>query len=347
MRFSQIISALKNGKSKLLDHDYAKDPEIMGAASVEKAKSDQISFLEKNNSLAASLLNSDVGAIIIANQEHLLEKVKNKNIAWALVDDPRLAFAEILELLHPRSVPHPELHPTAVIGNNVKIDGHVYIGPNVSIGDNASIGEGTIIYPGVVIYPGAVVGKDCELHANCVLYPSAKLGDRCVIQANAVVGGEGFGFVPTKHGWHKMPQTGVVILENDVEIGCGTTIDRPAVGETRVGRGTKIDNLVQIGHGVTTGDSCAIAAQVGIAGGATLGKGVILAGQAGVVNRVKVGDRVVASSRTGVHTDVAPGEVISGFPAMSNRLWLKCSANIRKLPELARQIKQLARDLPE
>jgi len=167
-----------------------------------------------------------------------------------------------------------------------------------------------------------------------------------VLQANAVIGGEGFGFVPTASGWRKMPQTGRVVLEDGVEVGSGSTIDRPAVGETRIGAGTKIDNLVHIGHGVTTGQGCALAAQVGIAGGARLGNGVILAGQVGLANRAVMGDRAIASSKSGVHGEVAAGEVVSGYPAIPNRLWLRCSAAFNKLPELARALRQLEKRSP-
>jgi UDP-3-O-[3-hydroxymyristoyl] glucosamine N-acyltransferase len=156
-----------------------------------------------------------------------------------------------------------------------------------------------------------------------------------------VIGGEGFGFVPTGAGWRKMPQTGRVVLEDGVEVGSGSCIDRPAVGETRIGAGTKIDNLVHIGHGVSTGRGCALAAQVGIAGGARLGNGVILAGQVGLANRAVMGDGAIASSKSGVHGEVAAGEVVSGYPAIPNRLWLRCAAAFNRLPELARSLRQL------
>ena len=190
------------------------------------------------------------------------------------------------------------------------------------------------------------IGAQNTIHANSVIHSGSKIGDECVINANAVIGGEGFGFVPTSNGWKKMPQVGVVILKNKVEIGSGSTVDRPAVGETIIGEDTKIDNQVQIGHGVTTGKGCAIAAQVGIAGGAQIGNGVILAGQVGVSNKVKVGDKVIASSKTGIVTNIESGKVVSGFPAIPNKLWLRCSANFKKLPDIAKAIRQLDRRNP-
>ena len=166
-----------------------------------------------------------------------------------MLKDPRLAFAESLELLHPRRRPLAEIHPTAVIDERAVVGSGVAIAPRVCIGAGSRIGAGSIIHPGVVIYDDVVVGEDCVLHANAVLHPGSRLGRGCVVNSNAVVGSEGFGFVPTAKGWRKMPQTGQVILEDGVEVGCGSTIDRPSVGETRIGAGTKIDNLVQIGHG--------------------------------------------------------------------------------------------------
>jgi len=215
------------------------------------------------------------------------------------------------------------------------------VGALVVIGSGVRIGDGCVLHPHVVIDDGVVLGADCELHAGAVLHAGCQLGRGCVVQAQAVIGGEGFGFVPTGAGWRKMPQTGRVVLEDGVEVGSGSCIDRPAVGETRIGAGTKIDNLVHIGHGVSTGRGCALAAQVGIAGGARLGNGVILAGQVGLANRAVMGDGAIASSKSGVHGEVAAGEVVSGYPAIPNRLWLRCAAAFNRLPELARSLRQL------
>ena len=217
----------------------------------------------------------------------------------------------------------------------------VHVGAHVVVGAGSRIEAGCVLHPGVVVYDDVEVGADCEIHAHAVLHPGSRLGRGCVIHSGAVIGSEGFGFVPTASGWRKMPQTGLVVLEEGVEVGCGSTIDRPSVGETRIGAGTKIDNLVHVGHGVVTGRGCALAAQVGIAGGAVLGNGVILAGQVGVANRAVIGDRAIASSKSGIHGEVAAGEVVSGYPAIPNRLWLRCSAAFNRLPEMARSLRQL------
>ena len=343
MQFSKLIMALKESKSNLLDYYIDKDPQINQGASIESAKSNQITFLEENNSLAEHLSNTDADAILLPNNKNLILEAKKKMIAWASFNNPKLAFAETLRILHPEHSKKGEIHVSAVIGKKVILGENVSIGSNVSIGEEVIIGDNTVIHPGVVLYDKVNIGENNILYANCVVHSGSVTGKDCIIHSNAVVGAEGFGFIPTEDGWKKMPQTGIVILENEVEVGCCTTIDRPSVGETRIGSNTKIDNLVQIGHGVTTGSGCAMAAQVGIAGGAKLGNGVILAGQVGVANRVKVGNKVIASSKCGIHTDIEEGKVISGFPAMSNKLWLRCSANFKKLPELAKNIRDLNR----
>ncbi|AAP99907.1 MULTISPECIES: UDP-3-O-(3-hydroxymyristoyl)glucosamine N-acyltransferase [Prochlorococcus] len=341
MEFSKLIEILNNGDSGLIDHNLSSNPEINSAASLEKAEVNQISFIENASYLFNEINQTKASALILGEKVDITEKLDLKNIAWVTVKNPRIAFAEILEEINPTKVFPESIHPSAVIGNNVKIGKNIYIGANVCIDSNTRIGDNSIIHSGVVIYENVVIGKNNELHANCVIHQYSNLGDNCIINSNAVIGSEGFGFIPTKRGWRKMPQTGKVILGDNVEIGSCSTVDRPAVGDTVIGSGTKIDNLVQVGHGVQIGNHCAMASQVGIAGGAKIGDGVILAGQVGVGNRVKVGSNVIASSKCGIHTDIEPEQVVSGFPAIPNKLWLRCAANFKKLPELAKVIKKL------
>jgi len=347
MRFSQLVTALQQGEAGLLRHGLGKDPLLNGAASLENAADDQLSFLEKGNALTQELELSGVGAVLLPDQDDLVQMAESRGLAWAVVRDPRLAFAESLELLHPKPRSLAGIHATAVIGEQVELGAGVSIAAHACISDGSRIGNQCVIHPGVVIYDDVVVGDRCILHANAVLHPGSRLGPNCVVHSNAVVGSEGFGFVPTARGWRKMPQTGQVVLEEGVEVGCGSTIDRPSVGETRIGAGSKIDNLVQIGHGVHTGRGCALASQVGIAGGARLGDGVILAGQVGVANRAVIGDRAIASSKSGIHGEVAAGDVVSGYPAIPNRLWLRCSAAFSKLPELVKQLRELKKEIDE
>ena len=347
MRFSSLIKALQAGESGLRWSQLGQDPDLSGAAALDQAVGDQLSFLEAGNVLSASLSDSAVGALLLPDQQDLIDLASQRGIAFAVVSDPRLAFAEALDCLHPRQRPQADIHPTAVIDERAVVGPGTAVAARVCIGAGSRVGADCIVHPGVVIYDDVVIADGCELHANAVLHPGSRLGRRCVVNSNAVVGSEGFGFVPTAKGWRKMPQTGLVVLEDGVEVGCGSTIDRPSVGETRIGAGTKIDNLVQIGHGVSTGRGCAFAAQVGIAGGARIGHGVILAGQVGVANRAVVGDRVMASSKAGIHNDVDAGAVVSGYPAIPHRLWLRCSAAFSKLPELARTVRELKRNTPQ
>ncbi|WP_028951623.1 UDP-3-O-(3-hydroxymyristoyl)glucosamine N-acyltransferase [Synechococcus sp. CC9616] len=343
MRFSTLIKALQQGQAGLKRAEVGGDPLIASAAALDQARSDQLSFLEKGNALTSAFGNSAVGAVLLPDQEDLIAIALERGLAFAVLVDPRLAFAEALELLHPRRRAQAGVHASAVLDERAVIEPGVSIGPRVCIGADSRIGAGSVLHPGVVIYDDVIVGENCELHANAVLHPGSRLGRSCVVHSNAVVGSEGFGFVPTARGWRKMPQTGLVVLEDGVEVGCGSTIDRPSVGETRIGAGSKIDNLVQVGHGVTMGRGCALASQVGIAGGARLGNGVILAGQVGVANRAVIGDRAIASSKSGIHGEVAAGEVVSGYPAIPNRLWLRCSAAFSKLPEMAKLLRELKR----
>ncbi|WP_269605356.1 UDP-3-O-(3-hydroxymyristoyl)glucosamine N-acyltransferase [Prochlorococcus marinus] len=346
MQFNEIVEKLKLGQSSVIDYKIANNPVIMSAASLEKAKGNDISFLDNNSPLNLRNLikKSKASALLLpANDNYIVEIAKKISVDWILLKEPKIAFAETLEFLYPSEIEREGIHKSAVIGENVRIGSSVSIGANAYVGDNTEIGAGTVIHAGVVIYKNVIIGAKNLIHANSVIHSGSTLGDECVINANAVIGGEGFGFVPTSHGWKKMPQVGIVILKNKVEVGSGSTIDRPSVGETIIGEDTKIDNLVQIGHGVTTGKGCAMAAQVGIAGGAQIGNAVILAGQVGVSNKVKVGDGVIASSKTGIVSNIEAGRVVSGFPAIQNKLWLRCSANFKKLPEIAKAIRQLDR----
>lgn len=340
MRFSSLLSQL-SAVGEATARDLAGDPELHSAQALNLAGEGQLSFLEPGNSLAAALAASGAAAVLLPADTELQRLASERGMAWVALADPRLGFAEALALLHPRPLPAPGIHPTAVVDAAATIGIGVHLGPHVVVGAGSVVGDGCVLHAAAVLYDDVQLAEGCEIHAHAVLHPGSRLGRACVVHSGAVVGSEGFGFVPTASGWRKMPQTGLVILEDAVEVGCGSTIDRPSVGETRIGAGTKIDNLVHIGHGVVTGRGCALAAQVGIAGGARLGNGVILAGQVGVANRATIGDRAIASSKSGIHGEVAAGEVVSGYPAIPNRLWLRCSAAFNKLPEMARTLRKL------
>ena len=249
-------------------------------------------------------------------------------------------FAQVIKLFYqPFRLP-TGIHPSAIVEPGVELGENVSIGAHVVIQSGVKIGDRVTIHPNVVIYPDVQIGSRTILHANCTIHERVRLGADCVIHSGAAIGSEGFGFVPTATGWFKMEQAGYTVLEDGVEIGCNSTVDRPAVGETRIGRDTKLDNLVHIGHGCQIGSNCAIAAQVGLAGGVKVGNQVLLAGQVGVANQVTIGDRAIASSKTGIHSNVEPGEIVSGYPAISHKLWLKTAAIVNRLPEMYQFFKQ-------
>ena len=345
MRFSDLLSQLSE-VTESTPRELGADPELLGAESLERAGANQLSFLEAGHALSPALAASAAAAVLLPLDPALQETATARGLAWVALKDPRLAFAEALEALYPRSLPAAGIHGSAVVDPSARIGEGVHLAARVVVGADCVLGAGCVLHPGVVLYEDVQLGDGCEVHANAVLHPGSRLARHCVVHSGAVIGSEGFGFVPSAQGWRKMPQTGQVVLEEGVEVGCGSTVDRPSVGETRLGAGTKIDNLVHIGHGVVTGRGCALAAQVGIAGGARLGNGVILAGQVGVANKAVIGDRAIASSKSGIHGEVGAGEVVSGYPAIPNRLWLRCSAAFSRLPEMAKTLRQLKAGSP-
>ena len=340
MRFSSLLARIRAVREDS-PRDLAADPEISGAEALDRAGTGQLAFLEPGHALAAALSASGASALLLPLDEELQQLASERGLAWVALKHPRLGFAEALAALYPPTATLPGIHPSAVVDPGASVAAEAHVGAHAVIGAGCVVTRGCTLHPGAVLYDDVTLGEGCEIHANAVLHPGSRLGAGCVVQSNAVIGAEGFGFVPTDNGWVKMPQTGRVVLEDGVEVGCGSTIDRPTVGVTRIGAGTKIDNLVHVGHGVVTGRGCALAAQVGIAGGAVLGDGVILAGQVGVANRAVIGDRAIASSKSGIHGEIAAGEVVSGYPAIPNRLWLRCSAAFNRLPEMARTLRQL------
>jgi UDP-3-O-[3-hydroxymyristoyl] glucosamine N-acyltransferase len=322
------------------------DLEIEGIAPISQAQSGTISYIE-GLKYGSYLSETQATALVVPQNEALQAQVTAKGIAWIGTDQPRLVFAQVVKLFYQPFQPSPGVHPTAVLDPTVVLGEGVYIGPYVVIQAGTKIGNGVYIHPNVVIYPQVGIGDRTLLHANCTIHERSQIGSDCVIHSGVVIGGEGFGFVPTAQGWFKMEQAGYVVLEDGVEVGSNSTIDRPAMGITHLGRNTKLDNLVHVGHGCEIGENCALAAQVGLAGGVKLGNQVILAGQVGVANQVKLGDGAIASSKSGIHSDVEPGVVVSGYPAIANRLWLKTVAVYNQLPDLYKTVKQLQRQLDQ
>lgn len=345
MKFSEIIDQLSGAPicNSLTIHPEL-NPEITSVAPIEEAASGTISYIE-GGKFAAMVGKTAASALILPIDEALQIQAMERGIAWIAASDPRLVFAKAIALFYRPFQPAPEIHPTAVIHPSAEIGNEVYIGAHVVIQPRVKIGDGVCIHPNVVVYPDAQIGDRTVLHANCTIHERSQIGTNCVIHSGAVIGGEGFGFVPTREGWFKMEQSGRTVLEDGVEVGGNTTIDRPAVGETRIARNTKIDNLVQIGHGCQVGQGCAFAAQVGMAGGVKVGNRVILAGQVGIANQAKIGDGAIASAKAGIHNEVEPGAIVSGTPAVPHKLFLKASAVYQRLPDMYQTLKQLQRRL--
>jgi len=341
MLLSDLVDLIKKGNSNFISANIFEDLNIDDAASLEAAQNNQISFLEENNILKEKLDQTKASAIITTNNNEIVSVLEKLNISNIIVKNPRIAFAEVLNCLYKPINFKAGIHASAVIDKTAVIGADCHIGPNVYIGENTVIGDNNYILPGSSILGNVLIGNNNIIHPNCVIYDNTTLKNNCVINSNSVIGSEGFGFIPKDGKWVKMPQKGGVKIMSFVEIGTNCCIDRPAVGFTFIDEGTKMDNLVQIGHGVRIGKNCAFAAQVGIAGGAKIGDGVILAGQVGVNNRVNVGNNVIASSKCGIHCDVDDGKIISGFPAMDNKSWLRSSSIFKKLPELAKKLRQL------
>jgi UDP-3-O-[3-hydroxymyristoyl] glucosamine N-acyltransferase len=236
----------------------------------------------------------------------------------------------------------PQIHPTAVISDTAVIGQAVYIGAYSCIGDGVNIGDNVVIESQCTVLEQAHIGANSTLHSGCVIRERVVIGKHCVVQSNSVIGSDGFGYAKQDDGsWYKILQTGTVILEDEVEVGALTTIDRATLGETRIIKGAKIDNLVQIGHGSVVGQDSLICAQVGMAGSTIVGKNVILTGQVGVAGHLTIGDNVVATPQTGIPSSVEPGAIISGAPAMDHRVWMKSSSVITRLPELLKTIRSI------
>jgi len=254
--------------------------------------------------------------------------------------NPYLAFARAIELFYQPPTYAPGIHPTAAIAPTARIGANAHIGAYAVIGDHVVLGDNATILPHAILYPHVSAGDNLFAHAHAVVREDCHLGNNVILQNGAIVGADGFGFARQSDGtWYKILQSGPVVIEDNVEIQANACIDRASIGETRVHAGAKVDNLVQVGHGSTVGQNTLLCAQVGLAGSTVIGKNVILAGQVGVAGHCTVGDGAIATAQSGIPGDVAPGKVVSGYPAIDNRQWLRSVALFNRLPELLRDIK--------
>jgi UDP-3-O-[3-hydroxymyristoyl] glucosamine N-acyltransferase len=318
---------------------------LEGVAALEDATPAQISFFS-NRKYRKAFEASRAGAVVVEPDE----KVPSGRTVLR-VRNAYLAFARITTLFHPPREALPEVAPEAVVHPSARVHPASQVMPLVSIGPGAEVGARTILHPGVQIGEGARVGEDCLLHANVVIREGCIIGNRVILQPGVVIGSDGFGFAFDPEGegqgprHYKFPQVGHVVVEDDVEIGANTCVDRAALGVTRIGRGTKIDNLVQIAHNVEVGPLSLLVAQVGVSGSSKLGMGVIVAGQVGIVGHLTIGDGARIGAQSGVGHDLEPGATVSGSPAIAHQTWLKAVASFEHLPEMRRELTRLRKEV--
>lgn len=309
--------------------------EITGVNSLERAGAAELSFLS-NRKYTPLLKTTKAGAVILSKDFGAVP------LPALRCGDPYLTFAKALELFYRPPRPAAGMHPSAIIAPSARIGANASIGPYVVVEDEVEIGSNAVLHSHVVIYRGAKIGDDFYAHSHVVVREFCRIGNRVTLQNGVIIGADGFGFAKQSDGSHyKMVQSGVAVLEDDVEVQAHSCVDRATVGETRIQRGAKVDNLVQVGHASTVGEDSILCAQVGLAGSTHLGRNVLLTGQVGVAGHMTMGDNVVAYAQAGIHGDVPADMILAGSPAIENKLWLRCVAAFSKLPELTKTVKQL------
>lgn len=315
--------------------------EVTGVAGIEHASPSELTFLA-NPKYARKVKETRAGAVLISRP------IEGLSAAQLISQNPYHDFARALELFYQPPKPAPGVHPTAVIAASASIGENASIGPYVVIGEGVTIGRNATLRAHVVIYDGTVIGDDFNAHTHSVVREFCRIGHRVTLQNSVIVGGDGFGFAKRSDGTHyKIVQSGITVIEDDVEIQTLTSVDRATVGETRVKRGAKIDSLVQVGHACTVGEDNIICAQVGLAGSTILEKNVLLAGQVGVAGHLTIHDNSVVYAQSGVGGDVKAGSVISGSPAFEAGDWLRAVTAFPKIPDILRAMRQLERRIAE
>jgi UDP-3-O-[3-hydroxymyristoyl] glucosamine N-acyltransferase len=331
---AQTFSTIENGSPDL---------EIKDAAGLDIAGSGDVTFLA-NPKYTPQIATTKAAAIFLDEKT----EAGRDDLAVLRSRDPYVAYTRALRLFHPEPELKPFRHPIAVIAETAEVNENTEINANVVIGKYSRIAAGVRIFPNATIYDNVTIGENTVIHSGVSVRENCEIGRNCIIHNNSTIGSDGFGYSKDedKH-WLKIPQTGRVVLEDDVEIGANTSIDRASVGETRIKRGAKIDNLVQIGHSCTVDEDALICAQTGLAGSSHIGKRVILAGQVGIAGHLKVGDDAVVTAKSATSHDVEPGKIISGIPGFDNKEWLRSTAAYRRLGELASMVRRLERKFPD
>ncbi len=314
--------------------------EITGVGSIETAGPGHITFA-KGKKFISKLKQSKASAVLVNSK---VEIAMNQVIS----SRPELAFAKLLEHFHPQSRPKPEIHPSAVLGTNVTLGKRVTLAPLVCVGNNVRIGDDVVICSGTVIGDNCILGKGTVIHSNVTIYSNSNIGSQVTLHAGVVIGADGFGYAIDEKGTHiKINQIGNVVIEDHVEIGANSCVDRAATGTTLIKKGTKIDNLVQVAHNCTIGENCVLVAQVGIAGSCNLGNHVVLAGQAGLSDHVTVGDNVTLAAKSAALRDIEDNSTYGGIPALPLNIWKRSVTILPKLPDLARRVRDLENRLDD
>ncbi len=314
--------------------------EIQRVFPIDLAEEGDITFLS-NPKYLSKLQDCRASAVIVAPGLD----VPRENLL--ITANPYLAFAKILTFLQGPAEAGRGVLPGALISDSAELADSVTVHPGAVVGENVVVGPGTVLHPGVVLYAGVTVGADCLLHAGAIVREGCCLGDRVILQPSAIIGADGFGFAPDGASYYKIPQVGIVVLEDDVEIGACSCIDRAALGETRIRRGTKFDNLVQIGHNAEVGEDCIMVSQSGIAGSTKVGNHCTFGGQSAVAGHLKIGDNVTIGGRGGATNNVESNQMLTGLPLMPHREWLKMSMSLPKVPAMRKELNQLKKRLAE
>ncbi|MFZ0634853.1 MAG: UDP-3-O-(3-hydroxymyristoyl)glucosamine N-acyltransferase [Candidatus Acidiferrales bacterium] len=313
--------------------------EIGDVAGIEEAGAGHLTFLA-NRRYRSAVAATKASAILIAPEEGAVP------IAALRSKNPYLDFARAIEFFHPAPKYTPGVHATAVISPSAKVGAGAHIGPYCVVGESVEIGCNAVLHSFVTIYRDAKIGDDFFAHSHATVREGCQVGNRVTLQNGAVIGADGFGFAKQSDGrWRKIRQAGVAVIEDDVEVQAGSIVDRATIGETRIARGAKLDNLVQVGHASKVGEDTLLCGQVGLAGSTRVGKNCILAGQVGAAGHLTIGDGTVITSQSGVPNDVPGGALYSGYPAIDNKSWLKSVAVFNRLPELQQQVRDLAAEV--
>jgi UDP-3-O-[3-hydroxymyristoyl] glucosamine N-acyltransferase len=320
-----------------------KNVEIRGVAGIESAQAGEVTFL--SNPKYSRELTKTLASAVFLNEKAALKRAAGLPPLAALrSQNPYFDFARAIELFSSPAAYPPGIHPTAVVAKSAKIGEGAHIGPHCFVDEGVEIGRRAVLHSLVTIYRNTRIGEDFLAHSQTVVREGCTIGNRVILQNGVVVGGDGFGFAKRADGrWHKIMQNAPVIIEDDVEIQANSCIDRATVGETRIRRGAKIDDLVLVGHACEVGEDAILCGQVGLAGSTRVGNRCILAGQVGSAGHLDIGDGATVTSQSGVPSDIPPGALYSGYPAMENKLWLKAMAALKNLPKMQKTVRRLAK----